>query len=300
VTLRNTEPLAAAALEGLLRRSGVPSRWEPGADPPDVVFTVAGERWAVEETQLHQYLAADDGGLLAATRFREAFETMCRRIDERTRSSRTASYTITAFLPIAAVRPLVHRPLAQTERRALAYVRSGKVPAETLDDDAGKQVSIGVDTRAAPGANRITWWTEILPGVRAADGRSSGFDVRVNTEQALVRVLAEKTPQLGRLAGYDRRLLVITKSYKRAQLGQVRELLGEILTRDPAPALAERWDAVLFLFQEDEQRLYLGEDEDAPVDERRIIHRRGDLHVLATPTGWRFPQPESPLEAAGL
>jgi hypothetical protein len=122
-------------------------------------------------------------------------------------------------------------------------------------------------------------------------GFSSSFDVRVNTEQALTRILSEKSRRLDRLRCYDCRLLVITKSYGRAQLAQVKEIPGALLGGDPS--LAAGWDAVLFLFPEDERRLYLGEDDDAPVDERRIAHRRGDLHVLATPTGWRFPQPES-------
>jgi hypothetical protein len=105
VPLRNNEPLAAEALERLLSGSGVASTWEPGPNPPDLVFTVAGKSWAVEETQLHQYLAAKTGDPLEAASFRESFAAMCRRIDEQTRSFRTDSYLITAFLPLVDVLP---------------------------------------------------------------------------------------------------------------------------------------------------------------------------------------------------
>ena len=52
---RSEEARGAELLQALLRNNGyICVEWSPGDDPPDLVFTVDGERWAVEVTRVDQ------------------------------------------------------------------------------------------------------------------------------------------------------------------------------------------------------------------------------------------------------
>lgn len=58
--MREAEKKSANILESFLKKEGYKVSFEDGTDPPDIVFYVNEEKWAVEHTQLHQYSDFND------------------------------------------------------------------------------------------------------------------------------------------------------------------------------------------------------------------------------------------------
>src|ERR1700730_8758142 len=73
--------------------------WKPGENPPDFIFTVNSEQWAVEETQLHQYIQ-----LRNQPESRQAIEEplarMCERIKTAAKPEANRDYIIAVFGPV--------------------------------------------------------------------------------------------------------------------------------------------------------------------------------------------------------
>ncbi len=268
--LRPSERRAALALERLLLEAHCTVAWEKGPGQhlvPDLIFTVDGERWAVEETQLDQYIG-DRGTPRSARALLADLEKLCQGIAKEAEAYPRAGYWMSAFAP---VRP----PLSEIRQRALAYIRSGETGKRVLD----KEGSVTIRARPTHQDRPLAYSVQLHACVPAADRCSFHGDVALNVERAIDRVLGEKRPRLRPLKGFARKVLVISKAYLHAELREVaRAIAAKGLTADDL-------DAVLFLFLEDD--VYVSDAGD-------VVNTAGDIHVVASPGRWGLPMASTP------
>ena len=214
MVLKGIEQPAAEALEALLGELGQETAWQPGDDPPDLVFRVGSERWAVEVTELHQYF--DRGGVEEA---RIASDKqligMCREVQGRVADLRNRNYLISANGPVS--KPERARIAAEAER----YIRSGETAEHQLDDGGAVRI------RALQRAIRIDFIVGLeIEAVVPGTGQSVA-SLNASVGHAVDRILREKLPTLRRLAGYDRKMLLIWSQNVFADPDEIRELLSQ-------------------------------------------------------------------------
>jgi hypothetical protein len=209
--MKENERHAADILKAFLaEKLNLKVSWKPGEDPPDFVFTVNSEQWAVEETQLHQYIQ-----LRNKPESRQAIEEplarMCERIRAAAKPAANRDYIIAVFGPVE------DRKLGDIEQAVMEHIRSGQL--------ASKQVADSVKVEVMPREARIEYMIGLNTGVMAAGGQAISADVHANLEFALNRILDQKLPRLERLEGFKRRILLITSAYLFAEAGNVSDIL---------------------------------------------------------------------------
>ncbi len=218
--LRPEEERAAKKLQETLAYLGFKSTWEPGDDPPDIVFEVEGcGRWAVEVTGLHQYITKDkkdkkDGKEESRLAVTEPLIKMCDRVQAQVADLSNSGYLIMGFGPIRSP------SLKEIEKRAVAYIREGKSDEEPLDDD--NRIRISRHKRPVQ-----VEWAIGLDGRTMGAGGAISADLKATVTYALDRILKEKLPSLATFTGYDRKMLLIDKNYFFADPEIVREILSE-------------------------------------------------------------------------
>lgn len=184
--------------------------WDSGENPPDFVFTVNSERWAVEETQLHQYIQ-----LRSKAESRQAIEeplaSMCERIKASSKPAPNRDYLIAMFGPVEDKR------LPDIEQAIVKHIRNGQLES--------KQVADSVKVEVVLSEARIEYMIGLHTGVMAAGGKAIAADVHANLEFALNRILDEKLPILEKLERYKRRILLITSAYLFAEPSHVSDIL---------------------------------------------------------------------------
>ncbi len=190
--MKENEKRAAELLNGFLTgKLNLKASWKPGDNPPDFVFTVNSEQWAVEETQLHQYVQ-----LRNKPESRKAIEeplaSMCERIKAEAKPTPNRDYLIGVFGPIE------DKKLGDIEETILEHIQS-----EQLED---YQVTDSVRVEVHASEPRIEYMIGLRSDVKAAGGQAIAADVGANLEFALTRVLDEKLPILEKLEGYERRI----------------------------------------------------------------------------------------------
>jgi hypothetical protein len=263
-----SESLAAEALTRLLTEAGCVVRRVPISDPktfPDLRLTVDDRLWAVEETQLRQYVELGKKPRPeSAQTYRAAWEQMCGRIQRQVQALPRNGYWISIFVPVRSPSPGV------IERRALAYIRSGATGRAVLDDDG----LVTIRARPTHAESSVTYAVELAASVRAADGRSFDGLVTANVEYAIKRALEDKLLRFRHQSGYGRRVLVLSKAYIHVDTDEVKHVLArQRLT-------ANDLDAVLLLYREDD--IFVS-------DAGMVFNHAGDLHVVATPGEWNLP-----------
>jgi hypothetical protein len=97
--VRPTEEKSANALADFLCRVWNVKWHSVENDPPDFVFEVENERWAVECTELHQYLKKEDGDI-SRRGVEKPLESMCERIRAKADAGRNRDYMIMATGPL--------------------------------------------------------------------------------------------------------------------------------------------------------------------------------------------------------
>lgn len=260
MALKATEPHAAKALEELVAGYGLPVSWKPGGDPPDLIFTGDGSKWAVEETQLHSYSGGPDKPA-SAQGYEIPIRKACRRIKAVASTLRPMGYIISISWPVAS--------LPELESKALDYVRSGRTDRMYLAEDDSSYIK-GVPTQR----HRF----ELLIGPKSAtpspDGKSHIADIGASVRYGLARVLGEKVPVLQQFPGYGRRVLLVTNRDFFVEPEDVVAALATIFAANPG--WTQGLDAVVFVTVA--ARLVDGH----PAN-------KYTAHVVSTPSGWRFP-----------
>jgi hypothetical protein len=209
--MKENERRAADILNAFLAgKFSLKVSWKPGENPPDFVFMVDSEQWAVEETQLHQYIQ-----LRNKPESRQAIEEPLARMCERIRA--TAKPAANRDFIIAVLGPVEDKKLGDIEQAIVEHIRSGQLER--------KQVADSVNVEVVPSEARIEYMIGLRTGVKAADGQAVAADIHANLDFALNRILDQKLPRLEKLEGFKRRILLITSAYLFAEPGNVRDIL---------------------------------------------------------------------------
>ncbi len=240
--MKGNEEASARALESLLTKLSLTCAWKPAYpenDFPDFVFTVSSdsvvESWAVECTELHQYVAHRDKEKSRVGVDRE-IERLCENIKAKALAGSNRKYLITAMGPNYGV------PSSVIEQRALHYIESGRTEREALDIpeiDEADPVARAVKERVAVEQAKVHIETLLSPvpivygygldgSTMNADGKSLSADVDAVLRYALTRILDDKLPKLAQCTSFKRRILLIWLGYWLAEPAQVRESLDAL------------------------------------------------------------------------
>jgi hypothetical protein len=229
--LKGIEEQAANLLKERLIKSGYQAEWQPGDNPPDLVFEVNGlDQWAVEVTELRQYFD-QNGEPNERTTIEQSLLRLCDKVRAEVSSELQRTYWLHANGPVVSPSPHI------VGQRAIAYVRSGKTEEEVLDNHG----RVRIKTFSSP--PRFVGTVGLDQSVRGGDGESLIADIHANHQFSLNRILEEKLPSLACLTMYQRRVLLIWNSYYFGDPLAVREILAE--TTLPA----EQLDSVFFVFE---------------------------------------------------
>lgn len=258
--LKGVEEPAANLLKQWLINSDHQAEWKEGDDPPDLVFEVEGlGRWAVEVTELRQYVYQDgkskdskaqDGKAMERTTVEKSLMGMCDNIKQLVGNEPKRAYWLIANGPIPS--PSVR----SIQQRAIEYVLSGKTEEELLDENGCIRIktfsssprfvwTVGID-HSICGAKKKFSNTNIQANqehhsVRGGDKRSLTADIYANHKFSLERILSKKLSILGNLAAYQRRILLIWNSYYFGDLVTTKRVLAE------SSLSVEQLDSVFFV-----------------------------------------------------
>lgn len=240
--MKGNEEASAKAFEVLLSKLGLGCTWKPVYPEngfPDFEFTVThddvSERWAVECTDLHEYIASGDKeesrvGVDTVT------ERLCERIKAKAIPGFNRRYIITALGPRFGV------PQSLIEQRAIAYIASGRTELEALDipeiaetdtevrkvkeQVAKDQAKVHITTSLSEVP--ITYAYGLSAGTLNADGKTLNDDIAATLRYALKRILDDKLPKLVQCKSFDRRMLLVWLGYWVAEPAQVKDALNEL------------------------------------------------------------------------
>lgn len=232
--MKGTEKNAAKALERQLKILDLDVSWEPVTpDPPDFLFKVGSERWAVEATELHQYID-NNGEETSRLGVEKSLERMCEQIQAQAHPRVNKKYLIFASGP-------VNTSLVEIQNRALAYIKSGKTEREALDaeaiDEPNPEIAAikrrGAEHQAHVFIEAQTTPVPIVYGIGlggatlGADQENLAADLEATLRYAVDRMLQHKLPKLATLGGYDRRILLVWRGYLFAEPRNMKTLLAE-------------------------------------------------------------------------
>lgn len=226
---------------------------KPGDNPPDWLFTVDGNRWAVEVTELHQYL---DGPVAERLGIEEQLDRFGRKLDEQTRMFRRYSYLLYLAGPIC-------RDEEQLiEAQVAAYLDAGCTTPLYLGYNVPSEEDIGIDLGPRPddvgrsciqaiGPNSLSDDLRRLLedcGLEMPDtpgnilrvgiglkmkvpllGGKRNCDIQTSIGESLQRILTSKKPKMAKLIGYNSRVLIIFSQNPLAEPEFVRPVVQPLL-----------------------------------------------------------------------
>jgi hypothetical protein len=250
--MKKEEEIAAKAFHQWLEERGWTSEWVPvKCDPPDlhfhVVRGVVTQEWAVEVTQLFQYVD-NVGKKMNARDIQALIDPLC----ERLKSVLPRDSKLGYWLLVAS--PFAPKMLKIIEQRAASYIRSGETEEECLDftevfekelgniPQAGRSPEVleAVKSRVKPkarffilgdseakGVNSHTWFHA---SARTPHGNALAGHIRSTLEFSVRRILNAKLPRLQKLTDYQRKLLLIVQDYDYAEPERLTEVFAELET----------------------------------------------------------------------
>lgn len=267
---RPEELAAGEALSRLLREAGKAVSWAPvPKDPPDLLFHVDGEEWAVEVTGLYRFIWMR-GQSQSERAMAKPLQDLCERIKADAEGS-GAGLAMGYWISIQG--PVRSPSLREVERRALAYIRSGETARRALDDEGR------VHIRATRPGFPVVFSIGVHAATPGPEPGTHGGDVDAELRFAVEHALTAKLARFRRLAlnpdtSYDRMVLLLTKNYIHAEPDDLRRILAQ------RAISASELDAVALVYLEPD--IYVGDRGD-------VVNRAGDIHVLATPGRWDLP-----------
>jgi hypothetical protein len=234
VKLRDRERSVARALRRFLIERGLSCIWRTGNDPPDFVFFVGRERWAVEETSLEQYVQGLEGTVEETTitaPIHSALVRLAQEVVEHFGGQPPAGYWIHCWAP---TRALVGKGRDRVKAAAIAYIQDGRTEREQLDPSGAVRIK-----HIGP-VHRFPVSVGLSASVLNADASNLHADIGATVRSALERIIDAKTSRVADLVGYDRKVLVISKRYLFADPQEVTSQLRAL------PLSRTAFDAVLY------------------------------------------------------
>ena len=197
--MKPSEEWAKAQLSDYLTRRGLQFSCKEGENPPDLVFSVEGEKHAVEVTELHQYV--DSGGEKSTITVEHRLFHLVNKIDRET-SKRNRGYIV--FLK----GPLTEDQEREILAKAKQHILASKAELFSIGEKKECEVTpnSGKDTALA--------WIIFVDGTaKNPDSDVMLADIQGSIDYALGRILKEKVPRLKQFASWEKRVLVIVSEY---------------------------------------------------------------------------------------
>jgi hypothetical protein len=240
--MRPHEAWAAKLFIALLTTRGhVVEGWAQGADPPDLLFLVDGQRWAVEVTRADQRVHSATG--------------------HRSRTDTDAKLMAFGKSIAAKLRPSLRRPYLLTlrpmpgvtdtkvwrnkARKAIATAIASGNEGPFLIDAAGNTGFKGFEVGDRAGAAELRGYevgeegtiNDIFialdaPRALTPEGNAP-YDILANLEEALRYALNDKSNKLWRIEGFDRIVLVLDNKYWLADIGDAKAVGGQLMPHFP-------------------------------------------------------------------
>jgi hypothetical protein len=228
--MKPSEKWARAKLSDCLTRRGLKFSCEEGENPPDLVFVVAGEKQAVEVTELHQYI--DAGREESTITIEHRLIGLVKKIDRET-AKRSQGYVVTLKGPLTSNQ--VRTILAEATNHILAS------KDEPLSIGGKGECEI---TSPKTADISLNWVIMVDGAAKAPDGNVMLADIQGSIDYALGRILSEKVPRLSQFAHWKKRVLVMVSEYFFADSANVRiglqKRAGEIA---PIDEIYLAWDS---------------------------------------------------------
>ncbi|MFH1007223.1 MAG: hypothetical protein V1800_06950 [Candidatus Latescibacterota bacterium] len=237
-----SEREAKALLLELLRSEGRRVEVLKGNDPPDWLFIVDNMRWAVEVTELHQYVktAHKEEDELAGIEAR--LRKFGRKLEEETREFRKCGYIL--FF----VGPMDKEEESLISGQVMDYILSSRNDAQILGRGEGSRIKTTGETNSD-----FSPWIGLKGNARLAGGNPAA-DIATTIDGSIRRILGSKKKKLAELSeDYDRRVLFIVNRY---WFGD-RELVAEVTQRLLQPQGSI--DEVFYAFEGRADRIYCGD-----------------------------------------
>lgn len=210
--LRPQEKQAADRLLAYLKKVGHSASYMPGEDPPDALFTVDDESWALEITELHLYAAGGPHGEVTDSNINAWHFGIRESLNSLTEGRRKCGWLLDLAGPLAPAQ--------------LAAIKQDAVRAICADDER---------TFAWPGDMatlirlRDSQEVDVMSGLSvSATVPASGqpaFDVGAVVDYAVRARLEAKAARLTSVANGQKRVLLFDSVYQFARHANVRDAI---------------------------------------------------------------------------
>ena len=227
--MRNDEKDAATAFSQFLAQRGIEHEWKQGDNPPDAVFIVGQERWAVEETGLHRYFSLE-GQAQSDKAIDNPTHALTRVLNERCKINANTIYV----LSLNGVYPF-WKDSKELIAKIQEYIDSGNYEETSLDPPLELnpfpywEPPSAVSIRAFDSKDDIPRIVVLsTKGATAVtpDGRAYVSSVFASVGYAITDILKKKGKVFARLNNYTRRILLLTRVYEFAETRIVRDVLA--------------------------------------------------------------------------
>ena len=197
---KGTEQACCTELKAWLETHSRTAKFKAGADPPDADFEVDDERWAVEITELHQYIERD-GREISFLGVFQSMRGILRRIRKQAAPELIIGYQVSAEGPFE--KADADQIVADSE----VHIESGSTDVVELGPDGRfKLIPVTRPFQVGLGGG-------LSHDVIGGDGKTRHTDPDANIKFTLERILDAKSPKLAALSGYDLKVLLIDSEY---------------------------------------------------------------------------------------
>lgn len=215
--MRPEEERAAERLKAFLEEHGHIASYEPGADPPDMVFHVDGDVWLVEHTQLHEYGVNAEGQVLSRPNAEAAQERFVQELRKRTHGKVKGCWRF--CISVSLDKETTERLLSSAEKAILGdnpgTFHFPSTTAWVIRHDGSQDVGL-------------------YPGF-------SGGEIQARVDYAVRKALLNKAKMCAKLPPDNRLVLLLESCYFLASIGNVSEAIRHY------PAQESRFDHIFLI-----------------------------------------------------
>lgn len=239
---RAHEDWAARLLAEFLTAGGqIVKKWERGADPPEFVFFVNDEQWAVEVTRADQRVRSADGGR-SRTDADTKLSAFGKAIAAKYRQRLRRPYMLT-LRPMPGVTDT--KAWKDKARRAINAVIENNSKGPFVIDFRGRAAPKGLEIgdvvscaelrgyEVGEGGAENRIWVIVDAGRVSTPEGHAPYDILANLEEAIRYALTDKSKKLGKMAGFDRTVLVLDNRYWLAEITDAKPVAQSIAPSFP-------------------------------------------------------------------
>lgn len=199
--MREEEKHSATQLRNYLESRGLNVAFKEGSDPPDMEFQVDHQKWAVEHTQLFQYV--DQGGTPESRMRIDAINlTLEDRLRQSTEGRRLASWVLA-----------LHGLADPDVRRDVERSATECILADSLGAFSGIPTKVAELQRIEDPRAQIHVLSLLPPGSKVPNSDRYTADIQATINYAIQEIFRNKAPVLSQLTEYDCRVLLVQSQY---------------------------------------------------------------------------------------